>query len=75
MGASCIPSLAGCHLPTGATCTQANGKVVSQFISTLRTSGGRRSSAEYSDQIDQIPEYRAARECALQYETLRNVNR
>ncbi len=52
-----------------------SGGLVSQFISTLYTSGGRRTSAEYSDQIEQIPEYRAAREIALQYETLRNVNR
>lgn len=46
------------------TCSQAphrrSGGLVSQFISALYTSGGRRTSAEYSDQIEQIPEYRAA---------------
>lgn len=40
------------------TCSQAphrrSGGLVSQFISTLYTSGGRRTSAEYSDQIEQI---------------------
>ncbi len=46
-----------------------------RFLSSLRARKSRATRADYRDLIDQIPEYRAARECALQYETLRNVNR
>ena len=46
-----------------------------RFLSSLRARKSRATRADYRDLIDQIPEYRAARAIALQYEILRSVNR